>query len=72
MTAAYQGHCADGSSIQQHSVGNVYPFIVGKYHGGELPWFVLSPEGVEAPFASGEAAFNSAAAMKVARAATPC
>jgi hypothetical protein len=72
MSAVYQGHCADGSSIQKHSVGDVYPFIVGKREGAELPWFVLSPEGTEAEFALGAQAFASAAAMKVARRATPC
>lgn len=24
----YQGHCSDGSSIQKHSAGPLYPFVI--------------------------------------------
>ena len=30
----YQGHCSDGSSIQKHSAGPLYPFVVYETHGG--------------------------------------
>lgn len=52
----YQGHCNDGSSIQQHSAGSHYPYVIGKTHGGEQPWFVLSPNGDSVKFTSGDAA----------------
>ena len=43
----YQGHHSDGSSIQRHSAGSHYPYIVGKQEGqGLKPWFVMAPSGV--------------------------
>lgn len=41
----YQGHLPDGSSIQRHSAGTHYPFIVGKQEGQRRPWFVMEPSG---------------------------
>lgn len=41
----YQGHHSDGSSIQKHSVGSHYPFIVGYQEGQRRPWFVMDPSG---------------------------
>jgi len=29
----YQGHHSDGSSVQKHSAGSHYPFVVGKQGG---------------------------------------
>lgn len=43
----YQGHLADGSSVQRHSAGPVYPFVVyGRTVAGEMHWEVQGP-GVE-------------------------
>lgn len=41
----YQGHHQDGSSIQRHSAGTHYPYIVGmqEHPGGR--WFVMAPSG---------------------------
>lgn len=52
----YQGHHADGSSVQKHSAGSHYPYVIGKAHGGEQPWFVLAPNGAQANFTTGKAA----------------
>lgn len=41
----YQGHHSDGSSIQKHSTGSHYPFVVGKQEGQRRPWFVMAPSG---------------------------
>lgn len=41
----YQGHHSDGSSIQKHSAGSHYPYIVGKQEGQTKPWFVMAPSG---------------------------
>jgi hypothetical protein len=49
----YQGHQADGSSIQNHSCGSHYPFVVGAYHCGPKPHFVWSPKGDETRFDTG-------------------
>lgn len=46
------GHHADGSSIQKHSAGSHYPFVVGHVeydHTGDRGCaFVLNPSGSEA------------------------
>ena len=42
---SYQGHMPDGSSIQRHSAGTHYPFVVGKQEGQLRPWFVMDPSG---------------------------
>lgn len=44
----YQGHHSDGSSIQAHSVGGIYPFvIVAKQFGDGLRWGCLIPGHTE-------------------------
>ena len=53
----YQGHHRDGSSIQRHSAGSHYPYVVGKQEGQDLAWFVLSPEGEQQRFASARGAY---------------
>ena len=42
---SYQGHLPDGSSIQRHSAGTHYPYVVGKQEGQRRPWFVMEPSG---------------------------
>lgn len=39
----YQGHCSDGSSIQKHSAGPLYPFVVYETHDGRT--HVMHPCG---------------------------
>jgi len=39
----YQGHCADGSSIQKHSAGGLYPYVIGYTDKGG--YAVLTPRG---------------------------
>ena len=41
----YQGHLPDGSSIQRHSAGTHYPYVVGKQEGQRRAWFVMEPSG---------------------------
>ena len=40
----YQGHCNDGSSIQKHSAGPLYPFVVYETHDGRV--HVMHPCGL--------------------------
>lgn len=68
MNQAYQGHLADGSSVQKHSAGPVYPFIVFNREGDDetgIRWCVMGPgiEG-ELQFASSLAAFSAAQRCK--------
>lgn len=47
-TPAYQGHMADGSSIQKHSAGTHYPYVVAFReieHNGSAVAEVLDPAG---------------------------
>ena len=62
-----QGHHQDGSSIQRHSAGSHYPYVVGKQEGQDLAWFVLSPEGELQRFASARGAFRYADAAAQVR-----
>lgn len=64
----YQGHLHDGSSVQRHSAGGLYPFVL---FGRETPrgvrWGVLTPSGQEAwPLQSYEVAAALAAEYKAA------
>lgn len=70
---AYQGHMADGSSVQKHSAGSHYPYVVGKREGNPIyPWFVICPGGQELGFSKGEAAFEWAEIVaKVRRECSP-
>lgn len=44
----YQGHLADGSGIQKHSAGGLYPYIIyAKQCGDKLRYGVLAPNGDE-------------------------
>ena len=60
----YQGHHSDGSSIQRHSAGPHYPFIVGMQNHPAGNWFVMGPSGnVLARAISGRTAFGWAQAF---------
>ena len=46
MSQQYQGHLSDGSSVQKHSAGGCYPFIIfAKQDGEKLRYCVMSPDG---------------------------
>ena len=65
----YLGHHSDGSSIQRHSAGSHYPYVIGKQEGNPAwPWFVICPDGSEPRFRNGNDAFFWAE-HKAARAA---
>jgi hypothetical protein len=62
---SYQGHCADGSSVQKHSAGPLYPYIIfAKQADGTLDWGVLEPSGEESIFKSYVGAVQFASALK--------
>ncbi len=58
----YQGHVSDGSSIQKHSAGATYPFVVfAKDTAAGLLWGVQAPNGqCVYPAASAEQAVDAA------------
>lgn len=44
----YQGHLADGSSVQKHSAGGLYPYVIyAKQQGDALRWGYIAPDGRE-------------------------
>ena len=44
----YQGHLNDGSGVQKHSAGGLYPFVIFDQQSGErLDYGVLCPNGSE-------------------------
>lgn len=68
--AAPVGHQADGSSIQNHSCGSHYPYIVGKQEGQLRPWFIMDPSGeIKWRFMEASVAFEAAEHLARRRAA---
>lgn len=59
---SYQGHHSDGSSVQKHSCGANYPYVIGQRNREFLPWFVWAPDGTEVTFQTSTAAMNFACA----------
>lgn len=44
----YQGHMQDGSSVQKHSAGPLYPYVIyAKQFGDALRYGVIKPNGDE-------------------------
>lgn len=44
----YQGHLADGSSVQKHSAGGLYPFVLYAQETDQgLRWGFISPTGLD-------------------------
>lgn len=44
--STYQGHLPDGSSVQRHSAGPLYPAVIGvreRNYGADRKWFVIYP-----------------------------
>lgn len=61
----YQGHLNDGSSVQKHSAGPLYPYIIyAKQCGDALRYGVMTPSGKEVPVGSYTQADALAAHMK--------
>ena len=65
----YQGHLADGSSIQRHSAGSHYPMVVGVQEGRDDKWFVMAPTGDTDFFFDGDIAYAAAQSAADARTA---
>ena len=64
-TGTYQGHLADGSSIQKHSAGGLFPYILfGKQAGEKLLWGVMAPNGAEHMFVGYDNAHDFALGCK--------
>jgi hypothetical protein len=64
--STYQGHHPDGSSIQRHSCGAQYPYVIGQRDRADQAWFVWAPDGTEVTFQTSHAAMSFAcAAAKV-------
>lgn len=41
----YEGHVADGSSIQRHSAGPLYPYVIAaRQRGDGLEWGITGPD----------------------------
>lgn len=45
----YQGHCSDGSGVQKHSCGGLYPYVIGvreRQIEGQFyrTWIVIGPD----------------------------
>lgn len=42
--STYQGHLPDGSSVQRHSAGPLYPAVIGvRERNEQRKWFVIYP-----------------------------
>lgn len=70
MSDAYAGHMADGSSVQKHSAGGLYPFVLYSKtapSGSGLVWGWITPDGVqvEARHTYDQAVFRCEAAKAV-------
>lgn len=55
----YQGHLSDGSSVQRHSAGPLYPAVIGvqeRDFGATRSWFVIYPGKEEQDFPTSDEA----------------
>jgi len=47
MTTTYQGHLPDGSSVQKHSAGGAYPYVLvlrdSQRPGAKFDWGLIGP-----------------------------
>jgi hypothetical protein len=63
----YEGHLNDGSSVQAHSAGPLYPYVLfAKQVGDRLLWGVITPRGDEPIFGSYDNTADIALKMKAA------
>lgn len=61
----YQGHMNDGSSVQKHSAGGLYPYIIyAKQCGNKLRYGVMKPNGDEVLLSTYEGAHEFALTLK--------
>jgi hypothetical protein len=61
----YQGHCTDGSSVQKHSAGGLYPYIIfAKQCGDKLRYGVIAPNGDEVLLSTHDFAVQFALTLK--------
>ena len=61
----YQGHCTDGSSVQKHSAGGLYPYIIfAKQCGDVLRYGVIKPTGDDVLLTTHESAVDFALRCK--------
>lgn len=65
----YQGHLADGSSVQKHSAGGLYPFVLYAQETARgLAWGFIGPSGLDSgPTFSYDTAVLVAEKVKAAR-----
>jgi hypothetical protein len=64
----YQGHHSDGSGIQNHSVGALYPFVIyAKASNHVISYGVLSPDGTKTLCGSYDKAVARAEVMLAVR-----
>lgn len=67
----YQGHLPDGSSVQRHSAGPLYPAVIGvreRNYGADRKWFVIYPGKDDAEHDTYELAVAYAESCNKARA----
>lgn len=65
--STYQGHLSDGSSVQKHSAGGLYPYIIfAKQCDGVLLYGVLTPKGEETLYIRYDWAVQYAGFLKAA------
>ena len=52
MTTTYQGHLPDGSSVQKHSAGGAYPYVLvlrdSQRPGAKFDWGLIG-NGIDKP-----------------------
>lgn len=69
----YQGHHTDGSGVQKHSVGNIYPYVIrireiANNNGGwDRTHELLHPSGEVTSHSSHDEAWSAASAAIIAR-----
>ena len=62
---SYQGHLPDGSSVQRHSAGGLYPYVVyAREVACATVWGVMTPDGREGLVGSYDDAVHKAEEMK--------
>jgi len=64
----YQGHLSDGSSIQRHSAGALYPYVIAaRQSGSKLEYGVVTPGGQYIWTGTYDSAVEKAFALKSAK-----
>ena len=68
----YQGHSSDGSGVQKHSVGDIYPYVIqireiANGSGWDRTYELLHPNGSVTSHASHDEAWEIASAAIISR-----